>query len=180
MTLVLKLRVFPNDGSPCIELLYSYNLYVMKIAFCSLLAVIQVLTCTVGQGALTLCVRTNGTQRLLWTSSSSINKKSDAQQCSCGCDQDDHCCSSVDDVSLDSARIDAGSCKSCTDYQLMAAQPAGTVEKYKNSMDGAYFHVQLPFLSIYQIDSMASRFNTSELQSLLPSKSTALPVVMRC
>lgn len=152
----------------------------MKIAFCSLLAVIQVLTCTVGQGAFTLCVQTNGTQRLLWTSSSSINKKSDALQCSCGCDQDDHCCSDDENMSLGSARIDAGTCKSCTDYQLMTAQPAGTVEKYKNSIDDASFHVQLPFLSIYQINSMASRLNASELQSLLPSKSTALPVVMRC
>lgn len=40
---------------------------VMRIVACSFLVLLQLLICTIGQGALTLCVRRDGSQRLEWT-----------------------------------------------------------------------------------------------------------------
>lgn len=65
-----------------------------------LLVTLQVLVCTLGQGALTLCVRRDGSQRIEWTAHSDCHEH-----------QLNHDTSEPDDHA---------SCDICTDYVLLA------------------------------------------------------------
>ena len=99
----------------------------MKIVLCCVLALLQVLICTLGQGALTMCVRQNGTQRLQWTGAGSC-KVTEKARCSCGCSEEDAC--TDESTSHDqSMPIIERTCKLCTDYTLIATQANVTIEK---------------------------------------------------
>jgi hypothetical protein len=71
-----------------------------------LLLVLQVLVCTVGQGALTLCVRRDGTQRIEWTAHSACHAHHE-QEAVCSCCESDEPAEQV-------------ACDFCTDYLLVA------------------------------------------------------------
>ncbi len=152
----------------------------MKIVLCSVLALVQVLICTVGQGALTLCVRTNGTQRLQWTSSSSC-KKEKTSKCSCGCNQEKPC---EDEETSDSedAKFDVHHCKSCTDYHVMAAQPSVTIEKHQETFLSESFQIEFSFVLISHLPSVSSHFQIFDSQSCLQNGIATIlsSVVIRC
>lgn len=99
----------------------------MKIVLSCVLALLQVLICTLGQGALTMCVRKNGTQRLQWTGSGSC-KVTEKARCSCGCCEEEVCTdeSPAKDESMPSVER---TCKLCTDYTLVATQANLTIEQ---------------------------------------------------
>lgn len=99
----------------------------MKIVLCCVLALLQVLICTLGQGALTMCVRKNGTQRLQWTVGGSC-KVTEKARCSCGCSEEDACSdeSPANDHSIPTVER---TCKLCTDYTLVVTQANVTINK---------------------------------------------------
>lgn len=113
----------------------------MKIVLCCVLALLQVLICTLGQGALTLCVRKNGTQRLEWSWATSCKSANTKGTCPCGC-SDESC--SDEQPSSNQTIPGIVTCNSCTDYTLVAVLPAVTVEKnHHQTLDETSF-LQFP------------------------------------
>jgi hypothetical protein len=93
---------------------------IMKMWVGSILVLLQVLVCTLGQGALTLCVHNDGTQQLEWTSSN------EEGCCHCGCES---ACTDEKPVQAPGFPGFERTCNSCTDYLLVVDQPSVTVEK---------------------------------------------------
>ncbi|HQR05699.1 MAG TPA: hypothetical protein PLN21_02700 [Gemmatales bacterium] len=79
----------------------------------SVLALFQVIIVTLGQGALTLCVRHDGTQALEWTSANECQFKKSASHAAC---EHQKCC---DEAEADEI---AFRCNPCTDYVLVVDQ----------------------------------------------------------
>lgn len=79
----------------------------------SLLALLQVIIVTLGQGALTLCVRQDGTQALEWTWANECQFQKTASHAAF---EQTLCC---DEVRQDET---AFRCDPCTDYVLVAEQ----------------------------------------------------------
>jgi hypothetical protein len=98
---------------------------VNKAVLCTALAILQVLICTLGQGAFTLCVRKDGTQKVYWSFGFVCQTEEPQTKCPCRCCEDDPAC--PDEIPSGQRLI--GSCSVCTDYLLVADQPTVTVEK---------------------------------------------------
>jgi hypothetical protein len=77
----------------------------------SVLVLLQVIIFTLGQGALTLCVRRDGTQALEWTSVNECQLQKSASHAAC---EHQKCCDE------DEADEIAFRCDPCTDYLLVA------------------------------------------------------------
>lgn len=99
--------------SSCKQLASGYNSHMFRILAGSVLVLLQVIIVTLGQGALTLCVRHDGTQALEWTSAnecqlqkSTSHSAYEHQKC-CGDDE-------ADEIAF--------RCDPCTDYVLVADQ----------------------------------------------------------
>lgn len=82
-----------------------------RIYFSIVLVLLQVFIATLGQGALTLCVRRDGTQALEWTATSDCQSLTSACHAACG--------HSPNDVDTDEDGV-ALRCDPCTDYLLVA------------------------------------------------------------
>jgi len=82
-----------------------------RVYFGTVLALLQVFIATLGQGALTLCVRRDGTQALEWTAASDCKSLTSACHVACGhrlCDEE---------TDEDGAAL---RCDPCIDYLLVA------------------------------------------------------------
>lgn len=90
----------------------------MKAGVCILLIFTQVLVSTLGQGALSLCVRTDGAQKVHWTFATCDSKKvTDQKACSC--------CGAKKKLESDLAESPLTpavrhKCHSCEDYVIVA------------------------------------------------------------
>ncbi len=154
----------------------------MKIVLCCVLALLQVLICTLGQGALTMCVRKNGTQRLQWTGAGSCNITEKAR-CSCGCSEEAECSdeSPAKDHSIPTVER---TCRLCTDYTLVAMQANVTIEKEGQQrlleLSMVLFPVSFELSSTAL--SLAKQFHAFELRPhRVDSLATILSsVVIRC
>src|SRR5437879_1089615 len=102
----------------------------MKTILRAILVLVQVLVCTMGQGALTICIRNDGTQQLEWAWSNSCTHSETEGICHCGCGAEEY----PDEIPSgvpDSSGM-GRTCSCCTDYLLVAEQPSVTVEKNQN------------------------------------------------
>jgi hypothetical protein len=155
----------------------------MKAILCSVLALFQVLICTVGQGALTLCVRKDGTQQLEWSWATSCTDARPESTCHCGCSDDEKSC--PDEMpyrGTDSSSV-SRTCSSCTDHVLVAEQPSVTIEKNLSQLT-----VELHFLNLNSPVELVSNEFASMQQygtdppSLRADSFTAIAccVVIRC
>lgn len=91
----------------------------MKVGVCTLLVLTQVLLSTLGQGALSLCVRTDGTEKVQWTFSKACSKKYDDQKvCSC--------CGAKKKSESSSANAVKQQCHSCEDFVILAETESTT------------------------------------------------------
>ncbi|MFO0814150.1 MAG: hypothetical protein U0796_13070 [Gemmatales bacterium] len=90
----------------------------MKAGVCFLLIFTQVLVSTLGQGALSLCVRTDGAQKVQWTFAKACGKKvADPKVCSCcGAKKeiDSNCPGTSSNTNV------KNKCHSCEDYIIVA------------------------------------------------------------
>lgn len=105
-----------------------YNVNDMGIALKTILVLLQLLICTVGQGALTLCVRRDGTQHLEWTWASECQSIKSASHTACG----------HESCTEGELAISAGAtfhCDPCTDYVLIAEPMVVTASKPLLSTD---------------------------------------------
>ncbi len=105
------ITIVPRFTSPCNHQVTSYNFRMRRVYFGTVLALLQVLIATLGQGALTLCVRRDGTQALEWTASSDCQSLNSVCHAACGhrlCDEE----TDEDGVAL--------RCDPCIDYLLVA------------------------------------------------------------
>lgn len=156
----------------------------MKIVLCSVLALLQVLICTLGQGALTLCVRKNGTQRLEWSWATSCKNANTKGTCPCGCNEEEASCSDEQPLSNQSIPAIVRTCESCTDYTLMAVLPTVTVEKsHLQTLDEAIFsQFPISFELISYVWPPPNTHQDFDQQShLVDSRTTIISsVVIRC
>jgi hypothetical protein len=155
----------------------------MKIVLCSVLALLQVLICTLGQGALTLCVRKNGTQRLEWTWATSCKDSNTKGSCPCGCSDEENSCSD-EQPSSNQSIPGIVTCNSCTDYTLVAVLPAVTVEKnhYQTLAETSYLFFPVAFESSSYALSKPSHLQPFDQQSHLKDSLATIisSVVIRC
>jgi len=107
----MMITIVPRFTSPCNHQVTSYNFRMRRVYFGTMLAILQVLIATLGQGAFTLCVRRDGTQALEWTAASDCQSPASACHVACG--------HSPSDVDTDEDGI-ALRCDPCTDYLLVA------------------------------------------------------------
>lgn len=77
------------------------------------LVLLHVLICTIGQGALTLCVRRDGSQQLQWTYANDCRSLRSESHAACG---HEACCDHEDEA----AGVARFCCNPCTDYVLIA------------------------------------------------------------
>lgn len=154
---------------------------IIKPILCGLLATLQVLICTVGQGALTLCVRKDGTQQVEWTWATSCSETKAEGSCHCGCgkneNSDEGPSSSPTTASLDRA------CDSCTDYLLVVVQPSVTVEKNPSQAIEQQYFPDLQIAIELGLKNSISFSKTSALSRLHLTDSFAAiasMVVIRC
>jgi hypothetical protein len=103
--------IVPRFTSSCIVAGISYNSHMFRLLAGSVLVLLQVIIVTLGQGALTLCVRHDGTQALEWTSANECQLQKSASHASY---EHQKCC---DDDEGDEM---AFRCDPCTDYLLVA------------------------------------------------------------
>lgn len=96
-----------------------------RILVGSLLVLLQVMIITLGQGALTLCVRHDGTQALEWTSANECQSQRSASHAAC---EHQKCCDE------DQGDEIAFRCDPCTDY-LLVAEPMVVVDLKTISMN---------------------------------------------
>ena len=110
--------IVPRFTSSCKQLGSSYNSHMFRVLVGLVLVLLQVVIVTLGQGALTLCVRHDGTQALEWTSANECQQQKSASHAAC---EHQKCCE--DDESIESAFR----CNPCTDY-LLIAEPMVVVD----------------------------------------------------
>ncbi len=155
----------------------------MKIVLCSVLALLQVLICTLGQGAFTLCVRNDGTQRVEWSWATSCTNEDSDESCHCGCSDKNHTCS--DELPPRNSSIPGmeRTCDSCTDYTLMAVQPTVTADKYQSqTIDELSFLIPPMSFQFTWTEGLLPQHHILEQQShLLDSLTTIISsAVIRC
>ncbi|MFT3878713.1 MAG: hypothetical protein QM703_03520 [Gemmatales bacterium] len=105
--------IVPRFTSSCIVAGISYNSHMPRLLVGSVLVLLQVIIVTLGQGALTLCVRHDGTQALEWTAANECQSQKSASHATC---EHEKCCDE------DVADEIAFRCDPCTDYVLVADQ----------------------------------------------------------
>jgi hypothetical protein len=99
-----------------------------RIYFSTVLAILQVLIATLGQGAFTLCVRRDGMQALEWTAASDCQSPTSACHAACGHSPNDA------DTGEDGVAL---RCDPCTDYLLVTEVVAVVVQKPSHLLEGA-------------------------------------------
>jgi hypothetical protein len=99
-----------------------------RILVGSVLVLLQVIIITLGQGALTLCVRHDGTQALEWTSANACQLQKSASHASC---EHQKCCDEDEGDEI------AFRCDPCTDYVLVADQIVVAESKPASVNEGA-------------------------------------------
>lgn len=152
----------------------------MKAGVCFLLILTQVLVSTLGQGALSLCVRTDGTQNVHWTFEPCRKKVADQKGCSC--------CGAKKKIDVDCSEspltsVVKNKCHSCEDYVIVAdsdsisvAAPHQLMSEFPNLPMIVGFELMVQFAP----SRIASKFDSS--QALLPDILSTIvsTVVIRC
>ncbi len=153
----------------------------MKIVVGCVLALLQVLICTLGQGALTLCVRKDGTQRLEWTNTIE-SKCEDSSQCHCGCHEAESTCSDELPSSDRTNLLTDRSCPSCTDYTLVVPQSTSVEKNYPPAFAKVnWCYCVFAFEMSSKAESQANLHQVFTFRPYVESLSTILAsVVIRC
>jgi hypothetical protein len=153
----------------------------MKAGVCFLLILTQVLVGTLGQGALSLCVRTDGTQRVHWTFAKCANEKvADQKACSC--------CGAKKKLESDLSEspvtpVVKHKCHSCEDYVIVADYESISHAASHQLMDEfskLSMNVAFELMSQFASGQIASKFDSSQV--LLPDilSTVVSTVVIRC
>lgn len=165
--------IVPRFTSSCKELESSYNSHMFRILVGSVLVLLQVIIVSLGQGALTLCVRHDGTYALEWTSANECQLQKSASHATC---EHQKCC---DDDEADEV---AFRCDPCTDYVLVADQVVvmtiKTVQVNEGCSDLCWY---LPAVSdgyLFQLTSLLAHPPPSPLIESLADLGAS--VVLRC
>lgn len=149
----------------------------MKARVCTLLILTQLLLGTLGHGALTLCVRTDGSKKVLWTLAEPCKSKgTDQNLCSC--------CGAMKEIDPDVSAWSSfqSDCQACQDYVLLAERDSISRTVYFQLLDDfSRFTlnaiVELP--SFLKPEQLAVKFDASQT---LPNSLSAIvsTVVIRC
>jgi len=136
-------------NSSCIQILISYNFLMQRVYVGTVLVLLQVFIITLGQGALTLCVRKDGSQALEWTAAGPCQSMKSASHEACG---HQVCFEDEDEIAL--------RCDPCTDYLLVAEVVAVLDVKPAHLIDGAsdlcwYMPIACNDYSLHLISLMA-------------------------
>lgn len=153
----------------------------MKAGVCFLLIFTQVLVSTLGQGALSLCVRTDGAQKVQWTFAKACSKKvADPKVCSCcGAKKeiDSNC-----PVTTSNSNV-KNKCQSCEDYVIVAdyeSIPGAAHYQLMDELSNLPTVVGFELVVQFAPGQIASEFDRS--QALLPDILSTIvsTVVIRC
>lgn len=154
----------------------------MKAILCTLLALLQVLICTVGQGALTICVRTDGTKRLEWTHFNCCSEAHSDNTCPCGCSEE-KACFEENSSQIPSSSAVYSACNSCTDHVLLAEQASAIIGNQQSQLKAVLYFLNVPMsleLGTYQSLSVCLDADGPESGHAVNFASIATTLVMRC